>query len=115
MATMNPFDLLGDDDAEDPSQLVAAHQPKPAASAAAAAVGSQSKKPSPAQSKPAAVAAQPAAKLPSKPLPPAQAGLSFSIRRRFDCFFTLFYVDWFCLVYSISICIRIRTISVMGF
>ncbi|KAK4592655.1 hypothetical protein RGQ29_016975 [Quercus rubra] len=73
MATMNPFDLLGDDDAEDPSQLVAAHQPKPAASAAAAAVGSQSKKPSPAQSKPAAVAAQPAAKLPSKPLPPAQA------------------------------------------
>nr|POE55773.1 rgg repeats nuclear rna binding protein b [Quercus suber] len=72
MATMNPFDLLGDDDAEDPLQLVAAHQPKPAAASAAAA-GSQSKKPSPAQSKPAAVVAQPAAKLPSKPLPPAQA------------------------------------------
>ncbi|XP_030965503.1 RGG repeats nuclear RNA binding protein A-like [Quercus lobata] len=71
MATMNPFDLLGDDDAEDPLQLIAAHQPKPAASTAA--VGSQSKKPSPAQSKPAAVVAQPAAKLPSKPLPPAQA------------------------------------------
>ena len=93
MATMNPFDLLGDDDAEDPLQLIAAHQPKPAASTAA--VGSQSKKPSPAQSKPAAVVAQPAAKLPSKPLPPAQAGLSFSIRRRFDCFFHSFYLEFF--------------------
>lgn len=71
MATMNPFDLLGDDDAEDPSQLIAAHQPKPAAATASAAVGSQSKKLG--QSKPAAVAAQPAAKLPSKPLPPAVA------------------------------------------
>lgn len=94
MATMNPFDLLGDDDAEDPSQLIAAHQPKPAAAAASAsAVGSQSKKPG--QSKPAAVAAQPAAKLPSKPLPPAVAGLSLSIRRRFgsfDCFLHFLYI-----------------------
>lgn len=93
MATMNPFDLLGDDDAEDPSQLIAAHQPKPAAAAASAAVGSQSKKPG--QSKPAAVAAQPAAKLPSKPLPPAVAGLSLLIRRRFgsfDCFFHFLYI-----------------------
>ena len=61
MASMNPFDLLGGDDNDDLTQLVAA-QPKklPAAPAAAAAAP---KKP----------AAQPA-KLPSKPLPPTQAG-----------------------------------------
>lgn len=64
MATTNPFDLLGDVDHEDPSQLLAAAQklaPPP----------QQPKKPL----TPAA-AAQPAkpAKLPSKPLPPAQAG-----------------------------------------
>ncbi|KAL3615520.1 hypothetical protein CASFOL_041181 [Castilleja foliolosa] len=29
MATANPFDLLGDDDAEDPSLLIAAQQQKP--------------------------------------------------------------------------------------
>ncbi|CAN6712474.1 unnamed protein product [Malus baccata var. baccata] len=58
MATANPFDLLGDDDNEDPSQLLAAQQQKlPAA---------QPKKPQ--QTQPA----QPA-KLPSKPLPPAQS------------------------------------------
>ncbi|XP_018505486.2 RGG repeats nuclear RNA binding protein A [Pyrus x bretschneideri] len=58
MATANPFDLLGDDDNEDPSQLLAAQQQKlPVA---------QPKKPQQAQP------AQPA-KLPSKPLPPAQS------------------------------------------
>lgn len=58
---MNPFDLLGDDDNEDPSQLLAAQQQKlPAA-----------KKPQ-APAQPAAQPAKPA-KLPSKPLPPAQA------------------------------------------
>ncbi|XP_051114713.1 RGG repeats nuclear RNA binding protein A-like [Andrographis paniculata] len=65
MASLNPFDLLGDDDAEDPTLLLAAQQK--ASSAAPAAV----------QPKKAAGAAQPAAKaaarLPSKPLPPAQA------------------------------------------
>ncbi len=79
MATMNPFDLLGDDDAEDPSQLIAAHQPKPAAAP-------PTKKAAPAQAKTAAPplqAAKHVAKLPSKPLPPSQAGANSSIRRRF--------------------------------
>ncbi|KAF5744270.1 plasminogen activator inhibitor 1 RNA-binding protein-like [Tripterygium wilfordii] len=64
MATMNPFDLLGDD-AEDPSQLIAA-QPQKVAAATKKELG---------QGKPAAAAAQQnkPAKLPSKPLPPAQA------------------------------------------
>lgn len=57
MATVNPFDLLVDDDSEDPSQLIAAHQQKIA-----------SKKPA------ATAAPQAPAKLPTKPLPPAQAG-----------------------------------------
>ncbi|OWM86402.1 hypothetical protein CDL15_Pgr021488 [Punica granatum] len=62
MATMNPFDILGDADNEDPSQLVAAvsiEKSKKAPVPAAAAPTQQGK---------------PAAKLPSKPLPPAQAG-----------------------------------------
>ncbi|CAN6441441.1 unnamed protein product [Victoria cruziana] len=55
MATANPFDLLGDNDNEDPSQLVAK-----------ATTASGGKK--------VAVAPPPsAAKLPTKPLPPAQA------------------------------------------
>ncbi|OAY83757.1 hypothetical protein ACMD2_15067 [Ananas comosus] len=56
MATKNPFDLLGDDESDDPTQLIAAQEQKSAA-----------KKPS-AAAPPAA-----AAKLPSKPVPPAQA------------------------------------------
>ncbi|KAL5560500.1 hypothetical protein UlMin_036711 [Ulmus minor] len=70
MATMNPFDLLGDDDTEDPTQLIAAQQQKVALAAAA-----PKKAPAQAQGKPALEAQQnkPAAKLPSKPLPPAQA------------------------------------------
>ncbi|XP_074555689.1 RGG repeats nuclear RNA binding protein A-like [Curcuma longa] len=58
MATKNPFDILGDNDNDDPSQLVVVVQQqklvakKPAAPAAAAPV---------------------AAKLPTKPAPPAQA------------------------------------------
>ncbi|WOL20550.1 keratin, type II cytoskeletal 2 epidermal-like [Canna indica] len=55
MATVNPFDLLGDDDSEDPSQLIAAHQQKIATK------------------KPDAPPAAAPAKLPTKPLPPAQA------------------------------------------
>lgn len=56
MATTNPFDLLVDDDNDDPAQLI-------------------EKLPPPAKKLPAQAAAQPAksAKLPSKPLPPAQA------------------------------------------
>ena len=60
MATANPFDLLGDDDNDDVSHLIAIPQKKKATAAS----------PAP------AVAKQPAkpAKLPSKPAPPAQAG-----------------------------------------
>ncbi|KAF3971131.1 hypothetical protein CMV_005235 [Castanea mollissima] len=61
MASVNPFDLLGDDDNDDPSQLLAAQEHKLGPLAA--------KKP---QAQPAAQPAKPA-KLPSKPLPPAQA------------------------------------------
>ncbi|XP_052170762.1 RGG repeats nuclear RNA binding protein A-like [Diospyros lotus] len=59
MATANPFDLLGDFDNDDPSQLIAAQQPKM----------EQKKALAPTQSP----AQQPAARLPSKPLPPSQA------------------------------------------
>jgi len=59
MATMNPFDLLVDDDNDDPNQLIAKLP----------AVAAPATKKSPA----AGVAAKPAAKLSSKPLPPAQA------------------------------------------
>ena len=70
MATMNPFDLLGDD-AEDPSQRIEAEQLK------AVAVAAAPKKPS--------NRAQPnkPAQLPSKPPPPAQAGPFLSL---FACF-----------------------------
>ncbi|KAK9141906.1 hypothetical protein Syun_011306 [Stephania yunnanensis] len=57
MATINPFDLLGDDDNDDPSQLIALHQQKIATLKAAAAT---------------VVAAEAPAKLPSKPLPPSK-------------------------------------------
>ncbi|KAL3615521.1 hypothetical protein CASFOL_041182 [Castilleja foliolosa] len=61
MATANPFDLLGDDDAEDPSLLIAAQQqktePKKAAAPASKVAGA----------KPAAQS-----KFPSKPISPAQ-------------------------------------------
>jgi hypothetical protein len=65
MATLNPFDLLGADDGDDPSQLIAA--------AAAAAQKAEAKK---AATAPAGKAAQPAAaaKFPTKPAPPSQAG-----------------------------------------
>ncbi|KAI3789777.1 hypothetical protein L2E82_02581 [Cichorium intybus] len=57
MAATNPFDLLGDDDNDDPSQLVAKLP---------VAVPTTKKSPV------GGVAAKPAAKLPSKLLPPAQ-------------------------------------------
>ncbi|PIA30922.1 hypothetical protein AQUCO_05300030v1 [Aquilegia coerulea] len=57
MASVNPFDLLGDDDNDDPSQLIA----KKAALAPTSAPPQQQQQPK----------AQ--AKLPSKPVPPAQA------------------------------------------
>ncbi|CAA0813552.1 Hyaluronan / mRNA binding family [Striga hermonthica] len=63
MATANPFDLLGDDDAEDPSLLISAQQLKAEPKKAAA--------PSSKAASGGAKAAQ--AKLPTKPPPPAQA------------------------------------------
>ncbi|KAF8412931.1 hypothetical protein HHK36_000903 [Tetracentron sinense] len=61
MASTNPFDLLGDDDNDDPSQLIAAQQQKVAPKKALAPIQ-------------ATVPQQPKqAHLPSKPLPPAQA------------------------------------------
>ncbi|KAK2989705.1 hypothetical protein RJ640_012926 [Escallonia rubra] len=62
MATTNPFDLLGDDDNDDPSQLIA-KLPLATAKKSPAA---------PAQGA-AAQPAKPPAKFPGKPLPPAQA------------------------------------------
>lgn len=73
MATTNPFDLLGDDDTDDLTQLIAAQQQKPV--------------PAVQPKKLQGPAAQPA-KLPSKPIPPAQAGephISY-IRYLFDRF-----------------------------
>ncbi|KAG8363450.1 hypothetical protein BUALT_Bualt19G0023800 [Buddleja alternifolia] len=70
MSTVNPFDLLGDDDTGDLSQLLAAQQLK-----------IEPKKTLAASAKPGAAAAnKPAAqpKLPSKPLPPTQAVYIFS-------------------------------------
>ncbi|CAA6671649.1 unnamed protein product [Spirodela intermedia] len=58
MATANPFDILGDDDNDDPSHLISVQQQKVVA-----------KKPAPA----AAAAVPAAAKLPTKPAPPTLA------------------------------------------
>ncbi|KAI0496807.1 hypothetical protein KFK09_023131 [Dendrobium nobile] len=58
MATANPFDLLGDDGNDDPSQLIASHQQKLSVKKPVLSVSAS---------------AAPSAKLPSKPLPPAQA------------------------------------------
>nr|AIN39815.1 hypothetical protein [Zoysia matrella] len=64
MAPMNPFDILGADDNDDPAQLLAAaavaKQKAEAKKAAAAATALQGAQPAP-------------AKLPTKPAPPAQA------------------------------------------
>ncbi|XVF73532.1 hypothetical protein PTKIN_Ptkin12aG0209200 [Pterospermum kingtungense] len=73
MATLNPFDLLGDDDTGDVSLLIAAQQKAVAAATATATAATTKKGPvqSQAKSQPSAQAKE--AKLPSKPLPPSQA------------------------------------------
>ncbi|GLT39620.1 hypothetical protein SLA2020_138020 [Shorea laevis] len=63
MGTRNPFGLLGDDDAEDPSQLIVAQK---------AAVSKKEMAPVQTKAAVAAALAKPA-KLPSKPLPPSEA------------------------------------------
>lgn len=80
MATMNPFDLLGDDDSEDPSQLIAAQKivPKKALAPTQAAAPAQQAKP---------------AKLTSKPVPPAQAG-ECSFRFNFFYYIVFYFVDF---------------------
>ncbi|OMP00756.1 Hyaluronan/mRNA-binding protein [Corchorus olitorius] len=75
MATMNPFDLLGDDDTGEISVLIAAQQ-KAVAAATTTAAAAPAKKGT-AQSQAATQAKS--AKLPSKPLPPAQAGELLSL------------------------------------
>ncbi|XP_065857162.1 RGG repeats nuclear RNA binding protein A-like [Euphorbia lathyris] len=64
MATMNPFDLLVDDDNDDPNQLLAAAQLKVVEKPKKAALPAQQQT----QTQPAK-----SAKLPTKPPPPAQA------------------------------------------
>lgn len=80
MATINPFDLLGDD-TEDPSLLAAQQKIEPKKAVAPAAK-------QPAQNK---VAAQP--KLPSKPAPPAQAGQ-----------LSLLYLSLFIILVTLQLC-----------
>ena len=67
MASLNPFDLLGDDDTGELSLLIAAQQKALAAATAAA----PKKGPAQSQAKPQSATQ---AKLPSKPLRPPQAG-----------------------------------------
>lgn len=61
MATTNPFDLLGEDDIEDPSVFIAAQEQKAVAAKKTPAAGAGN------------AAGKPAAKLLSKPVPPSQA------------------------------------------
>ncbi|XVF79749.1 hypothetical protein PTKIN_Ptkin15bG0014600 [Pterospermum kingtungense] len=70
MASLNPFDLLGDDDTGELSVLIAAQQKAAAAAATPTAAAATKKGSAQSQAK-----QQPntQAKLPSKPLPPAQA------------------------------------------
>ncbi|KAK4397388.1 RGG repeats nuclear RNA binding protein A [Sesamum angolense] len=68
MATANPFDLLVDDDAEDPSLLIQKIEPKKTLAPSAKQPAAAGAKQPASQNK---AAAQP--RLPSKPLPPAQA------------------------------------------
>lgn len=79
MATGNFFDILGDDDNDDPSQLIASQKVKVSAKKLANAV--------------AAASAGVVAKLPSKPLPPAQAGeLRSKFCEKLD-FFSFVFAD----------------------
>ncbi|KAL3499679.1 hypothetical protein ACH5RR_038772 [Cinchona calisaya] len=71
MASINPFDLLGDDDNDDPSQLIAAQQQKAQVASAAAVPASQKGSTRTQSTQPSKALAQ--AKLPSKPLPPSEA------------------------------------------
>lgn len=72
MATVNPFDILGADENDDPTQLLAA--------AAAAKQKAEAKKQAAAAT--TGKGAQPApAKLPTKPAPPAEAG-EFGVQLR---------------------------------
>ncbi|KAL9275822.1 p21-activated protein kinase-interacting protein 1-like-like protein [Drosera capensis] len=69
MASSNPFDLVKDDDCDDPSALIAAAAAQQHKGAESAAVAVPKKGAAAGTAK----AAAPAAKLPTKPVPPAQA------------------------------------------
>lgn len=71
MATKNFFDLLGDDENEDPAQVVVRANSSLAADSKPAAAGGAAKKP--------AAAAPAAGKLPTKPAPPSEAGTCFFV------------------------------------
>ncbi|XVE74115.1 hypothetical protein DITRI_Ditri11bG0173200 [Diplodiscus trichospermus] len=71
MASLNPFDLLGDDDTGELSLLIAAQQKATVAATATATAPKKGSSQSQAKPQPATQAKQ--AKLPSKPLPPSQA------------------------------------------
>ncbi|XVE76844.1 hypothetical protein DITRI_Ditri13aG0012700 [Diplodiscus trichospermus] len=73
MASVNPFDLLGDDDSGELSVLIAAQQKAAAAATATATAAAPKKGPAQSQGKQQPAAQTKEAKLPSKPLPPAQA------------------------------------------
>lgn len=103
MATVNPFDLLGDDDAENPLELIASRQPKKvSASSGKPAIKQQTQQ----QNKPAA------AQLPSKPLPPSRAGqlsLSQSLSLqvyRYVCERGRFYICLSLLIFVVRISIH---------
>ena len=82
MATLNPFDLLGDD-AEDPLQLIVAEQAKVVAPAA----------PKKAAAKPVQLN-KPAAQLPTKPPPPSQAGEIFSLG--------FYFIEEVCVLFALK-------------
>lgn len=87
MADLNPFDLLCDDDNDDPSKLIAIHQQKvdPAKKASAPAAKKQP------------------AKLPTKPPPPTQAG---ELKLSFFCFFLVsVFMDTTRSYYVLDVCI----------
>lgn len=68
MATVNPFDLLGDGDAEDPSLIAAQQKIEPKKTEAAPAKQAAGAKLNKAVVQP---------NLPTKPLPPARAGEAY--------------------------------------
>jgi Stm1 len=105
MATVNPFDILGDDDNDDLSQLIAKQEKK-----------IQSKKAATPAAAPAP-AAPATSKFLSKPSPPTQAGLTlFLLRTSFlVVYYSIFLVNMLNLNFrKVSMVIYRREIWVVG-